>query len=189
MLLVLIIAFLGVRLYNVLTTHFEIPMEAAASSSRKIEYTTGKENGRTGSVPHDVIAAGNLFHPSRSMKKKPAVTSRPVADSELPQLFGTVIMNEKKFAILEDRSTKKSSLYKVNDAVSGFIIARILENKVILQKDGESIEVNLRADKKFTPPKRTQARQRTIRKTPAQRKRRTARPRRRQPPVRNNSGR
>lgn len=124
-----------------------------------------------------------------SSTQKPSEVSRPVSINELPQLFGTVIMKEKKFAILEDQSTKKSNLYKVNDSVSGCIVSQILEDKVILSKDGESIEIGLRAEKKFRPPtKRTPTRKRAVRKAP-QRRRPTERVRRnklprRRPPAR-----
>ena len=186
LLLILIAAFLGIRLHNVLTSDIEIPTKATAISPRKIENKHIRKGAHSDSLSYDVITSKNLFHPSRSsMNKKPLEIAQPVTKSEIPQLFGTIITNEKKLAILEDRTTKKSNLYKVNASVSGFIVSQILENKVILLNGGESIEVDLRADKKFKAPKRIQARRKTIRKAPERRRRLQ----RRRPPVRRSSGR
>ena len=166
----MIIVLLGIRLHNVLTTDIKIPTKASAVSPQKIDKKLTKKSDRINSSSYDVIASKNLFHPSRSTAQKPSEVSRPVSKNDIPQLFGTIITNDKKLAILEDQSSKRSTLYKVNDSVAGFVVSQILENKVILLKDGESIEVTLRADKKFKKSKRTQTRQRTIRKAPKQRK-------------------
>ena len=179
---------MGVKLYAVLTTSFIVPTEATAVTPRKIRNKSEVTGTRPDSSIYDLISTQNLFHPSRSMiNEKPAVeVSLPVETNDLPQLFGTIILDDKKLAILEDQATKKSSLYQVNNVVSGFIVSQILENKIILQKGSESIEVKLRSDKKFKQPRRTQARQRAIRKAPKQRKR-ASRVRRRRPQRRRSS--
>lgn len=181
-------------MHTVLTTDAEIPTKPTALTPRKIEKKLTRKIEPRGSSSYDVIASKNLFHPSRSsINKKPPEVTRPVSKNDIPQLFGTIIMDDKKLAILEDQSTKKSILYKVNDSVSGFIVSQILENKVILKKGGESIEVNLRADKKFKAPNRILTRRKTIRKAPKQRRRPSRvgrrRPQRRRAPVRRSSGR
>lgn len=190
--LLLVITLLGTRLHDVITTPPEIPTEPTAATSRKYETKPDNIPAHTDSAYYDVILSKNLFHPSRSITKKTPEETAPVSKNEIPQLFGTIILNDKKSAILQDQATKKSNLYEINDTVSGFIVSQILKNKVILEKRGESIEVSLRADKKFTPPKRSPVRQRAIRRAPAQRRRpnvRRSRPQRSRTPVQRTYGR
>jgi len=170
LLLILIISFLGTWLYKVLAAPIEIPTKPSIESLRKYKIKPVAKLSRADSSSYDVILSKNLFHPSRSINEKPAEISTPVSKDELPQLFGTIIMEENKLAILEDQSTKKSQVYKVNDSIAGFTVYKIMENKVLLQKGDESIEVSLRSDKKFKP---AQKRQPAIRKTTKPRKRST----------------
>jgi type II secretory pathway component PulC len=185
--LAFIITLLGVHLYKVLAEPLEIPTgpEPATSRIRADRINATVSHGTDSSF--DVIVSQNLFHPSRSSIQKTPDVSKPVLRNEIPQLFGTIIMSDKKMAILEDRSSKKSSLYGVHDSVSGFLVAQIMENKVILRKGGEKIEVNLREDKKISRPKRTQGRKRAVRNARKRRSRprriRRSRAQRRRPPV------
>jgi len=173
-------------LHKSLTADIKIPTEPARVTPQETDNKSERKSTSSASSSYDVIVSKNLFHPSRSMNKKPAEAAQPVSKNELPQLFGTIILKDKKLAILEDKSTKKSTLYKIDESVSGFVIAQILENKVVLQKDGELIEVNLREDKKFIPPTPSKASQTAIRKaqnlrTRANRVRRNMSQRRRTP--------
>jgi hypothetical protein len=185
--LAMIIAFLGVRLYKVLTTRLELPAEPSAVRSRNSNQKGGQKIARGAGSSFDVIVSKNLFHPSRStITNKAPEVSKPVSRSEIPQLFGTIIMNDRKLAILEDRAAKKSNLYEVNDSVSGFLVAKIMENKVVLQRGGEKIEVNLREDKQFSRTKQTERRRRAVREARKRRRPRRirrSRTQRRRPPV------
>lgn len=181
LLLALFITLLGVRLHAVLTTNFEIPMQARAATvanmDKKAEEQSKEQSAYRTKSSYDLIASNNLFHPSRSSVEDSPQIATPVSESEIPQLFGTIIMGDRKLAILEDKAAKKSSLYEVNDSVSGFLVAQIGLDRVILQRGGESIDVNLRTDKKISQPKRPKARQRVV----PGRKQRRRRPVRRSP--------
>ena len=170
LLLVLIITILGVTLYKVLTMPVDIPTKAAVVSPRKIVKKPARTIARIDSSSYDVIAFKNLFHPSRSTTDKMAkVPAKPVSPRDTPQLFGTIITGDKKIAILENPSTKKSGTYNVNDSVAGFVVSEILEEKVILKSGAEIVEVKLRSDKKFKAAKRMR-RPKTLRKSPQRRK-------------------
>jgi len=179
--LAVIVVLLGVKLQHVLTTHIEIPAKPASQSQLRHERKIRRTADHTDSRSYDIVAAGNLFNPSRSAMEKPVQGSPPVSKKDLPQLFGTVIMGDERLAILEDRSARKTSLYKVNDSVSGFVLSRILEDRVILQRGDDSLEVKLRAEKKFRRPVMTQKRAAAVRNAPKRRRPRRvrrARPRR-----------
>ncbi len=180
LLLILIIALLGVKIYKVWTMSLDFPNRAPHKKSKKIEINIVKKKPLI-EASYEVITTKNLFHPSRSAIKNTTQKHQPAFQKREFQLFGTTIIGNKKFALLEDLSTKKTRLYKVNDKISDFTIKEIFKEKVILQKDNESIELNLRAVKKFKPPKRIRKRQSTVRKPPKQRRRLQ----RRSPPIRN----
>ena len=179
--LVIILSLLGIRLYYILNTSLSIPVAPNPSIPRKIMKNAQGNKLHIDVKSYDVIVSKNLFHPSRSAQKEtPTTIANPVSDNEVPQLFGTVITNEKKLALLEDRSTKKARLYKVNDSISGFTVSQILENKVKLQKGGETIGVGLWQEKKFTNPTRPMTRKKVI-TNPATKRRRPRRVRRSTP--------
>ncbi len=171
--LVAITILLGFKLYTVWTKPLEIPItttvKQTAHPQRKIEEMHKKKVNES---DYDIIYKKNLFRPSRSPIKKESNKPSPAFSGEKPQLFGTVIMDNENLAIIEDPSRKKTEVYSLDDTILGFVITDILKDKVILVKGGLSIQLKLRAAKKFKPPKKK------IRKKPRRRPRRRPRPRR-----------
>ncbi len=175
MFLFAIIGLLSFRLYKVWTNPLDIPTYKVQKKSLIDEKSIIESKEKISKkAAHEIIVKKDLFRPSRSPVKIASKKFQSVFPKEKPQLFGTIIMNNQKLAIIEDRVTKKTGLYHVNDKVAGFIISDILMDKLILQKNGELIQIGLRDKKKFKPPKR-------IRKPPKRRKVRQRRQRRRRP--------
>lgn len=175
--LFIIIGLLGIKLYKTWSRPLEIPILAP----RKAPAENGKDivalrKKAVNESAFDVIVQKDLFRPSRTPVQKDVSASQAITSTEKPQLFGTTIMGELKSAILEDPSTKTTKLYRVNDSIGGFTVSDILENKVILSMGGSTVEVKLRDNKDFKPPKPVVTEQRAPQRTP----RRTA-PRRRVP--------
>jgi len=104
---------------------------------------------------YDVIVQRDLFRPSRAAFS-PFNTTHAFSSMNEVKLFGTVIMNGEKSAILQDPATKITKLYRINDSVAGYIIVDIQEDRVVLLKDGESMEVKLRAEKAIRLPRARQ---------------------------------
>jgi hypothetical protein len=152
-LLFTVIILLGFKLYDAWTTTLDIPDIAGQQKVRvdKPERADVREDELSENA-FDVITSKDPFSPLRSLSKKAPETARPVAPAEKPQLFGTMIMNNTEFAIFENPSTKKTNIYYLNDKIAGFVVSDIQEEKVVLLKDGESVEVRLRDDKKFKAP-------------------------------------
>lgn len=172
-----IIGLLGIKLYNTWNHSLEVPAISAQEKPKAgKKRTISKREHILNETSYQIIVDKDLFRPSRTPIKENAQTATPLSPKDRPKLFGTMIMDSRKFAILEDPSTKASKIYYINDSFSGFTVSEILEDKVILKRGGESFEVKLRekkdiklpkppkkAPKKRTPPRRTRPR-RTFKK-------------------------
>jgi hypothetical protein len=167
-----IIGFLGIRLYNTYTRPLDVPvLEAKKQTKTEKKITAPVKKTILNESFYREIYEKDLFRPSRSPVAQDAQTPQTISPKEKPVLFGTTIMGDKKFAILEDPQTKSSKLYYINDSIAGFKVIDIVENKVILQKGANMIEIKLRDKKDIKLPKQP-------RKTPERIQRRRPRPRR-----------
>ncbi len=187
LLLILMISVLGIKFYNVATHKVELP-SAVVEQDRQQRVFSVKHVGRPVNIASfEVISNLDLFRPSRSPAEKKEVKVEKGPPKDPPKLFGTIILNEFKTAILEDPDTKATKNYKLNDTVAGYVISDILEDKVILMKDGETYEVKLRESKGIVAPKRKSVRRKSSRQTrkvvkKPRRQRRPQRTRRAVPP-------
>jgi hypothetical protein len=148
------ISVLGFKFYKVATERFTLPAPPAAEAKQTRVPPVKHVERSLNTDSYDVISELDLFRPSRSPVEKSEVKVEKGPLKDPPKLFGTIILNELKTAILEDPDTKSTKNYRVNDTVAGFVISDILEDKVLLLRDGENYEVKLRESKGITPPKR-----------------------------------
>ena len=111
-----------------------------------------KENNVNGNS-FEVITKHDLVLPSMPSIKNELKKSLSLPPNEKPLLFGTVVFGDNKSAIIEDRATKQTGLYKINDRVMGFIVSDIREDKVILQNDDGFIDIELRDNKEIQSKK------------------------------------
>jgi hypothetical protein len=95
--------------------------------------------GDVGPGAYEVIAARNLFNPSRS-ETVAAVAAAPVAK---PILYGVVVDGAKSRAFLEDPTFKRVAGYSVGDTVGGGTIQKIADDRVILVRPEGPIEILL----------------------------------------------
>ncbi|MEF9427375.1 MAG: hypothetical protein L0956_09490 [Candidatus Mariimomonas ferrooxydans] len=154
--LLIIIALLGYSFLKVLANPLNIPFEAAQQIQADKKDTMAGRQVNLNEAAYLTIVEKDLFRPSRTDPKTDngIQISNP---SELIKLFGTIIMNNEKIAILEDPSTKKTKPYHINDSLSGFVITDIQKDKIIVLRGDEKIEVKLRNMKGFTTPSSTSA--------------------------------
>lgn len=155
--LIIIIGLLGFKFYKVLARPLDIPTSVTHQqlpSDRKD--VAGREKvDLTNNIVYDVIALKDLFRPSRSTVTTEDTSTEPFL-REAPKLFGTIIMGNKKSAILEDPITRITRLYNINDSFAGFIISDIQKDKVVLSKGDKTIEVKLREIKTIVLPPQQQ---------------------------------
>jgi len=154
-LLFIIACFLGAELYGTLNRKMEVPTEPPPTAKKAAAQVDEKKSQFIRPKSFDIIASANLFNPSRTSRKeeeKIAVTPPP---KNQPKLFGTIIIGNKKMAILEDPGTRERKTFGLNESVGGYVISEIAENKVVLSWNGEEVTVQLREDKGVKPlPKR-----------------------------------
>jgi len=176
--LILILSFLGFKLYQTYRATEGIPLSSEIRQKKEKDVT----NRRAPVINEDaynVITQKDLFRPSRSAPdQKAEQTTENTDPKNPPKLFGTIILANEKTAILQDSESKTTKTYKLNELISGYTITEILEDKVVLVKNGENFEVKLRADKGIKTPKKKVAQPRTVRKDA---KKPAATPRQRRP--------
>ncbi len=184
LILVAIIAILGLKLYDVSGQSVEIPTIVEGSKKVKKEIPSRRRDKVINPAAYEAISTLDLFKPSRSKSEKVEKVEEKAPPRNPPKLFGTIILNDIKTAILEDPDSKSTKTYRINDSVAGYVISDILEDKVVFLRDGDPFEVKLREDKgikaparraiKRTPPKRTNRAVRKPRQRRPQRSRRAA---------------
>ncbi len=182
LILLIIIVLLGFRLYKAWIRPLDIPTQTTQRQFQK-DKKSPADRKEVNEAAYNVIVQKDLFRPSRTAAPR-ADSNRSSFPKNPPKLFGTMIINNENFAILENPSTKTTKLYHVNDSVAGFIVSEIQKDKVILLKGSEKIEVKLRDVKGFKSPASLHA----PKPSRGPRKPRPRRPRtRKQPPPRESS--
>lgn len=162
--------FLGFRLYGIWAFHSDEILPPKKKTEAEKMKTDGIEIQKNIGA-YQVISQKDLFRPSRTEWK---VEGSKSPQTPPPKLFGIMITDKDKVAILEDPSTNKRKTYRIKDSVGSFIISEIENNKVILMRGGERVVVSLREIKTLSQPRRTGAlparpgaAQRPIPKSPA----------------------
>jgi len=187
--LLIIIILLGGKLYSVFSYTADIPTKAVGKTDEKAKVDIKPVDRVINESNVQLIAKLDLFRPGRApfVAEKKDASVEQAAPGNPPKLFGTILLNNQETAILQDPDTKKTAMYHVNDTVAGYKVSEILEEKVVLLKGAEKVEIKLREDKGVTAPKRVARKPRAAPqvKKPEQRKPATSRTRRR--PVRRRS--
>lgn len=149
--------FLAFRLYET----WNAPMEEVSPPQKKTE---AKRRLEAPEVKKDIgtyqgIVQKDLFRPSRT-EYKPDTSKSVLPPSPPPKLFGVLIMDNNKIAILEDPSSKRRKNYHLGDNIGDFVISEIEKEKVVLLRGEEKVIVNLREVKIISPPSRPRVPQR-----------------------------
>jgi hypothetical protein len=91
-----------------------------------------------------VISEKTIFHPDRTITKKPDIISAPVLLPMIkPILVGTVVSANGAKAYFNDPTTKITRPYRVDDSVFGYKVQDIGDSKVILSSGNRKVELNL----------------------------------------------
>ncbi len=140
MFLVIVIGYLGFELYHVSVSTVEIPVMSEINDIKKDIIKTKDKQAAFNEASFQIISKMDLFRPSR----KPPVLKvekkvKEIEKKNIPKLFGTIIYGDIKSAILEDPESKTTKSYKLNESVSGFTLAEILEDKVVLLSGSEKL--------------------------------------------------
>jgi hypothetical protein len=124
--------------------------------------------------PYDVISQKNLFRPDRQewiLDKPDGTMMDKKVDTSKLELYGTIIVGDKKNALIFDKGTnekgapkgrgaskrgrstaadKKAELYALGDYIGGYVISSIKEKRVVLDYYGEKVTLYLHEGKEPT---------------------------------------
>ncbi|KPK02112.1 MAG: hypothetical protein AMK71_03380 [Nitrospira bacterium SG8_35_4] len=154
--LFIIASFLGAELYGTLNRRMEVPTEPPVTTEKTETRGDEKRAPFVSPKSFDIIASANLFNPDRTSKKEEEKVVATPQPKNQPKLFGTILIGDRKLAILEDPGTRERKTFGLNESVGGYRISEISENKVVLSWSGEEVTIQLREDKGVKPlPQRT----------------------------------
>ena len=122
--------------------------------------------------PYDVISKKNLFRPDRKewiIEKPDGTMVDKKLDTSKLELYGTIIVGDKKNALIFDKgpdqkgaprgkkagkpgsaAEKKAELYALGDYIGGYVISSIKEKRVVLDYYGEQVTLYLHEGKEPT---------------------------------------
>lgn len=160
----IVIVLLGFKVYGIWTKPLDIQSlpdgsqvqeqeQQKAQPDAKKAADEGKQEKGVNEVSYEIIVQKDLFRPSRTPFQAKEDAPEQIFLASPPRLFGTVIMDGTRSAILEDPVTKITRLYRLNDIFAGYTISDIQEDEVVLSKDGRKIDVKLRAAKTVEVPR------------------------------------
>src|SRR5882672_5728528 len=100
---------------------------------------------------YNVIAARNLFSPTRSETTGPATAGNAPALVAKPNLHGVVLREGSPIAYLEDPLTKRIAGYRVGDPIAGGTVQTISADAVVISRPDGMVDVRLRDPSKPRP--------------------------------------
>lgn len=154
--LLVLISFLGMKAYDAFMVSVELPSETGPAEVKQKEIPITPNIGFPGESVFQVISDKNIFSPSRALvvKKADNIPGQAVS-REVPKLFGTIIIGSSRSAMLKDPETKNTKRYYVNDRIGDFVVTDIQEDRVVLSRGDEAVEIKLRDEKNTTTTKAT----------------------------------
>jgi len=148
----------AVLLFSVVRTLMASDRLPPIPASRPVEAVPSAPNARgtTARAPagYDVIAARNLFDPSRSEPARSARPTQEAAPQAKPVLYGLVLSDDPGLALayLADPRTGRITGYRVGDPLAGGQVERIERDRVLVRRAGELVEVFLNRSHTPAPP-------------------------------------
>lgn len=163
--LLVLIILLGVKAFSVITYSADMRLKSKVETEAQESVSITPKSRFPAESVFEVISARNIFNPSRRLTVKKTGRAAQVS-KDAPQLFGTIITGEKKSALLKDPGTRATKSYYINDAIGSFVVTDIQEDRVILSRGDETVEIKLREPKGTAPSPPPERRRR---QTPAPR--------------------
>lgn len=147
-----LVLFLIFKLYGIWTTpmgEVHPPLKKIDLEKEKVDIAEAKKDKRD----YQEIVQKDLFRPSRTEFKPEDTKTGP--SSPPPMLFGTMIMDNDRIAIIQDPVTKRSKVYRLKDRVGDLIVSEIEKDKIIFLRGEEKVVVGLRETKIISMPPRS----------------------------------
>ncbi|HEV2056598.1 MAG TPA: type II secretion system protein N [Methylomirabilota bacterium] len=129
---------LAVGIFRTLLAKRPLPPPSAPRAVSAPAPAVAAQAGDAGPGAYSVVAARNLFNPSRS--ETAAVAAAPVSK---PILHGVVMNGSKSRAFLEDPTFKRVAGYSVGDTVGGGTLDKIADDRVVITRPEGPLEILL----------------------------------------------
>ena len=100
---------------------------------------------------YNVVAARNVFSPTRTEATAAAPGSGAALAVVKPNLHGVVLRDTNPIAYLEDPLTKRVAGYRVGDSIAGGTVTTIAADRVVIARPEGAIDVRLRDPSKPRP--------------------------------------
>jgi hypothetical protein len=124
-----------------------VPSSTTAMTSQDTEVLTYNPIARPPLAQFDVLLEKNPFKQPPPM---PVTPSRSAQPQPLPALVGTILVDSDRRAILSDKG--KANIYVAGQTVAGGVITEIKEDRILLKRGDETLEIILKAAIKSAPP-------------------------------------
>jgi len=124
-----------------------VPSSTTAMTSQDTEVLTYNPIARPPLAQFDVLLEKNPFKQPPPM---PVTPSRSAPPQPLPALVGTILVDSDRRAIVSDKG--KANIYAAGQTVAGGVITEIKEDRILLKRGDETLEIMLKAAFKSAPP-------------------------------------
>jgi hypothetical protein len=125
---------------------------ARGSAAAPAAAATPAETPKPSPQAYSVVAARNLFSPTRSETPGAGIVSgAPATPVVKPNLHGVVLRDGSPVAYLEDPMTKRIAGYRVGDPIAGGTVQTISADAVIIARPEGAVDVRLRDPSKPRP--------------------------------------
>ncbi|MEW6740398.1 MAG: hypothetical protein ACOYU2_03755 [Nitrospirota bacterium] len=141
--LIAIAGFLGFKLYNSLSRPPDIPFLAVQGQATSDEEEVQAKVRVDERSDFQTIVKRDIFRPDR---KEPEDILRLSSPSlfPLPRLVGIAIFGNESMAFFEDPITKAVKVCRIKDSIAGFTVHKIQQDRVVLLRGDERVEVKIR---------------------------------------------
>jgi hypothetical protein len=109
------------------------------------------EEPRLPAQAYNVIAARNLFNPTRTESAVASTPGGPALNIVKPNLHGVVLRDGSPIAYLEDPLTKRIAGYRIGDPIAGGTVQTISADAVVIARPDGMVDVRLRDPSKPRP--------------------------------------
>lgn len=120
-----------------------MPMPTGRPRPASPAATASAEPARLPHGVYTVVAARNLFSPTRSEAPPTPTASTPAMPTVKPSLFGVVVRDGGSIAYLEDPTTKRVAGYRIGDAIAGGRLQSITADSVVINRPDGRMDVRL----------------------------------------------
>ena len=127
--------------------HLMAPMPIPLASRRPAATTpahTEEAPRSQDAAAYSIVAARNLFSPTRTEAPATATTAAAASPALKPNLYGVVLREGAPIAYLEDPATKRVAGYRVGDNVAGGTVQTISADNVVITRPDGTLDVRLR---------------------------------------------